>query len=296
MEPSACTSPKNWYLRATPNAMEGFASSFLIFFYQVALGGLFALAATPFHELERGFYKSTGGVLFLIAIIGLWGQSRFYWERVTHSLTMLTAAEIFFHLLFTISLGCYLFSLWGAKQRFRARSFSTSILAGLAGLLVSAHNFYRAPLVSFETLIYPLSFLLSSLLLGSVTVGMLIGHWYLIDTGQSLDPFIRVYKFFVAALIAQGVFFICGPLLLYFLGSNGSVANMQRLWLNYSTLLVTRLAVGQIGPLILSLMIWRTLLIPHTMAATGLFYIALLGVFVGEILGRQILALTFVPF
>jgi hypothetical protein len=47
--------------------------------------------------------------------------------------------------------------------------------------------------------------------------------------------------------------------------------------------------------LVLSYMIWRTLQIPHTMAATGLFYIALLGVFVGEILGRQILALTSLP-
>jgi hypothetical protein len=43
-------------------------------------------------------------------------------------------------------------------------------------------------------------------------------------------------------------------------------------------------------------MIWRTLKIPHTMAATGLFYIALLGVFVGEILGRQILTLSGLPF
>jgi hypothetical protein len=46
----------------------------------------------------------------------------------------------------------------------------------------------------------------------------------------------------------------------------------------------------------LAYMIWRTLQIPHTMAATGLFYIALLGVFVGEILGRQILTLSSLPF
>jgi hypothetical protein len=57
-----------------------------------------------------------------------------------------------------------------------------------------------------------------------------------------------------------------------------------------------RISAGQIGPLILAWMIRRTLLIPHTMAATGLFYIALLGVFVGEILGRQILAITALPF
>jgi hypothetical protein len=59
--------------------------------------------------------------------------------------------------------------------------------------------------------------------------------------------------------------------------------------------LFTRTLIGYLGPLVLSWMIWRTLLIPHTMAATGLFYIALLGVFVGEILSRQILALTSLP-
>jgi len=48
-----------------------------------------------------------------------------------------------------------------------------------------------------------------------------------------------------------------------------------------------RLKTRVIAPLILSGMIWRTLQIPHTMAATGLFYMALLGVFVGEILGAK---------
>ncbi|HEX2933396.1 MAG TPA: hypothetical protein VHV54_26950, partial [Candidatus Binatia bacterium] len=70
---------------------------------------------------------------------------------------------------------------------------------------------------------------------------------------------------------------------------------IERLWQLHPTLLITRIIVGQAAPLILAWLIWRTLLIPHTMAATGLFYIALLGVFVGEILGRQILALTSLP-
>jgi hypothetical protein len=139
-------------------------------------------------------------------------------------------------------------------------------------------------------------FFLSSLLLGSVTVGMLIGHWYLIDTGQSLEPFIRIYKFFVFSLIAQCAVFALAPLVFYLLGAPQTVVGLARLWHQHSTLLMIRVIVGQVAPLILSWMIWRTLLIPHTMAATGLFYIALLGVFVGEILGRQILALTALPF
>jgi hypothetical protein len=276
--------------------MRGFSSSFLIFFYQIALGGLFALAGTPFHEIERGFYKSTAAVLYVIALLGLWGKSALYSQALADGLSWGTGLEICFHIIFLLAFSCYMVSLWSERQVFRARSFAVSVLAGLAGLVFSAHSFYEASLFSIETLVYPMTFFLSSLLLGSVTVGMLIGPWYLIDTGQSLEPFVRIFRFFVIALIIQGVFFLIAALALYFLGAPQSAAALEQLWARHSTLLATRVIVGQGAPLILSWMIWRTLLIPHTMAATGLFYIALLGVFVGEILGRQILALTSLPF
>jgi hypothetical protein len=276
--------------------MQGFSSSFLIFFYQIALGGMFALAGTPFHEIERGFYKSTAGVLYVIALAGFLGKTSFYLHGARQTVSLGLSLEIFFHSAFILAFTAYMISLWGERQAFRARSFSVTLLTGLAGLLISTHSFSNAPLLAVESVIYPAAFFLSSLLLGSVTVGMLIGHWYLIDTGQSLDPFIRIYKFFVYALAAQCLFYFLAPLALYLAGSTSSLKGLQRLWQLHSTLLVSRLIAGQIAPLILSWMIWRTLLIPHTMAATGLFYIALLGVFVGEILGRQILALTSLPF
>lgn len=276
--------------------MQGFSSSFLIFFYQIALGGLFALAGTPFHEIERAFYKSTAGVLYVIALIGFWGKSVFYWQSLAVGFSWSLGLESFFHVSFIVSFTCYMVSLWIERPVFRARSFAISILTGLAGLLLSSHSFFTSGILSVETIVYPATFFLSSMLLGSVTVGMLMGHWYLIDTGQSLAPFIRLFKFFVVTLIAQCVMFSLAPLTLYYLGNPQSVAGLERLWQRHATLAVTRVAVGQAAPLILSWMIWRTLLIPHTMAATGLFYIALLGVFVGEILGRQILALTSLPF
>ena len=276
--------------------MQGFSSSFLIFFYQIAVGGLFALASTPFHEIERAFYKSTAGVLYLIALIGMWGKSPYYLQSLGQQFSWSISLEVFFHSAFIISFSCYMVSIWGERQAFRARSFALSLLTGLAGLVVSTLSFHSARIFSIENLVYPGTFFLSALLLGSVTVGMLIGHWYLIDTGQSLEPFLRIYKCFVITLILQCVFFALAPLALYLLGSAQSFAGMERLWQRHSTLLVTRVIVGQVAPLILSWMIRSTLLIPHTMAATGLFYIALLGVFVGEILGRQILALTSLPF
>lgn len=276
--------------------MQAFPGSFLLFFYQVALGGLFAIAATPFHELERGFYKSTAGVLFVVGLLGLLGKADLYRKSFAAGIGLGTALEMIFHVLFVFFFALYLFSLWGERVIFRARAFSFSLLIGLTGLALSSQSFSQAPFWSLETFLYPLSFFLSALLLGGVTVGMLIGHWYLIDTGQSIDPFVRIFRFFVISLILQTIFLLILPLWLYLFGSEKSILSLKRLWEEQFFFLLARLLVAQVGPLILSSMIWRTLKIPHTMAATGLFYIALLGVFVGEILGRQILALTSLPF
>jgi hypothetical protein len=276
--------------------MQGFSNSFLVFLYQIAFGGLVAVAGTPFHEIERAFYKSTAGVLYVIALLQLWGESSLLMQGTRQASLWGNRLEIIVHLMFVLAFSCYMASLWIDLPAFRARSFATSILIGLLGLMLSAQRFYDAPFFSIETLVYPTIFFVSALLLGSVTVGMLIGHWYLIDTGQSLDPFLRIYKFFVFSLIAQCVLFALFPVLLHFFGVASTVNAMEQLWRQHSTLLATRVIIGQCAPLVLAWMIWRTLLIPHTMAATGLFYIALLGVFVGEILGRQIIALTALPF
>jgi hypothetical protein len=276
--------------------MQAFPASFLLLFHQIALGGLFAVAATPFHELSRGFYKSTGGVLFAVGALGLLGKLDLFRRSLPAAPDLGSVVELSLHLLFIVSFALYLYSLWGERVVFRAQTFTAALFIGLAALTVGASKFYDAPFWSIETLLYPASIFLSALLLGGVTVGMLIGHWYLIDTGQSIDPFIRIFKFFFAALLLQTFFFLLLPAMLYYFGSPNTVGKLQALWENHHTLLISRLLTTQAGSLILSFMIWRTLKIPHTMAATGLFYIALLGVFVGEILGRQILALTSLPF
>ncbi len=274
--------------------MEAFPASFLLLFLEVAVGGLFALAATPFHELSRGFYKSTGGVLFVVGVLGLLGKADLY--RKASASGFGATVEIFLYAAFSVCFGLYLYSLWGERVVFRARLFTLSLFTGLAALAAGAHDFYNAPFPSVEAVVYPASFVFSALLLGGVTVGMLIGHWYLIDTGQTIEPFVRIFKFFFFALMAQTLFFLLLPALLYCFGTPETVGRLSAVWEGHSVLLTARVLTTQVGSLALSFMIWRTLKIPHTMAATGLFYIAMLGVFVGEILGRQILALTSLPF
>ena len=69
-------------------------------------------------------------------------------------------------------------------------------------------------------------------------------------------------------------------------GQPASVARLASLWTDHQALLWMRLGLGPLASLPVAYMIWRTLQIPQTMAATGLFYVAILAAVVGEFLGR----------
>lgn len=269
--------------------MNPYATAFVMFLYQLSVGGLVGLAATPFTELERGFYKSTAGVLAAAALLALWGRLDLLPESpgIGDILSLVLLGS------FTVFLILYFISLWGERAFLRARFFSTAILTGLAGVMVASYGFSHSPVGPVEAVFLPVRFVVSSLLLGAVTVGMLIGHWYLIETGQSLEPFLRVFRFFVALLIVQTCLEALAAALLYLFGTAHTAATLRSLFDDHLALLSSRFLVAQAAPLALSWMIWKTLAdFRNTMAATGLFYIALLGVFVGELLSSQILALA----
>ncbi|NIO07183.1 MAG: hypothetical protein GTO40_03980 [Deltaproteobacteria bacterium] len=275
--------------------MKAYPQSFILLLQQIAVGGLFALAATPFHEIERGFYRSTAGVLVVAALLALWGKFALLRNGSNAGWELGEWSDLILYAFFVLFLLVYFFTLWREYIWIRARAFTAALFLGLAALSSASFEFHKAGVLSVEVLLYPVSFLLSALLLGAATVGMLLGHWYLIDAGQSIEPFRRIFKFFVTVLIVQTVFLLILPLLLYVSGDPGTASGVELLWRNHLMLAVSRLLISQVGPLALSYMIWQTLKIPNTMAATGLFYITLLGVVVGEILGRQLLALTSLP-
>jgi hypothetical protein len=192
-----------------------------------------------------------------------------------------------------IALAAYTASLWRDSNRRRARAFAAALLLGLAALTISALRFRMGPWLGPGTVLAPLAFLAGALTLGAVATGMLLGHWYLIDLGLSIEPLQRVFRFFVAALVAQ---LVVGVATVLILGTTTEgAAALAALWRDSRPLLLTRLVLGPVAALGVAWLIHRTLRIPQTMAATGLFYIAILAVLVGEMLGRLILLRTSLP-
>jgi hypothetical protein len=122
----------------------------------------------------------------------------------------------------------------------------------------------------------------SALLLGAVTVTMILGHWYLVDTSLSIAPLkdgARVVSLAVAARLA----IVAGALLL---GGWQTLRVARAADLVFSTnglFFLFRSLMGLAAPLVIAALVWQTVKIRSTQSATGLLYVALILVLFGEL-------------
>jgi len=272
--------------------VSDFSDCFLLIFGQLAVGGLIGLAVPPFAMLERGFYKSTATVFVGCAVLFVAGKTTLVLRAGEANAARL--GEIGVWAIFTVTAAVYLTSLWGDARRQRARAYTIALGLGLVALGVSASLRRLGPVLSPATLLYPLAFLTSALVLGAVATGLSLGHWYLIDLGLSIEPLRRLFRYFVIVLLVH-LAVLAMTLVTMALGSGPGPAAVATLWREHALLLALRIVLGPLTALGLGYLIHRTLEIPQTMAATGLFYIAILAVMVGELLGRLLLFRTALP-
>jgi hypothetical protein len=127
----------------------------------------------------------------------------------------------------------------------------------------------------------------SGLVLGLTMAAMLLGHWYLNAPGMSLEPLRRLLA--VAAIAVGFQMLLSG----YGVATTwAATSEVSRDWLMF---VILRWSFGLCGVLALLWMTWRTLEIPNTQSATGILYVAVIGVFVGELAAALLSANSAVP-
>ena len=120
-------------------------------------------------------------------------------------------------------------------------------------------------------------------LLGSVNLAMLLGHWYLVVRGMAIDPLKRLsMATLVAAIVKVGL-----VILVIVVSWPPPVIKDIFFWM--------RAGWGLLGPLALVPMVWGTVRIRSTMAATGILYVDVVAVVIGEVLGGWLSALSHLP-
>ena len=121
-------------------------------------------------------------------------------------------------------------------------------------------------------------------ILGGTLTAMILGHWYLVVRGMSIEPLKRlawsclggaVFRLLVVTialttLAEQGV---------------GWGSPLRAIFVSDGIFFWMRVGWGLLVPLLLFPMIWGTVKIRSTMAATGILYVAVVAVVIGEVLG-----------
>ena len=175
----------------------------------------------------------------------------------------------------------------------RRPSFAVGALAaaaGFAGLGLLAYQI-SAPTWGFAGVL--LSLLVGALALGVVSEAMILGHWYLVSPKLPGRPLQELTFLLLAVLVVQGALMIVNaaiparevPQSTALLA--GSLGSNPAFWL--------RVGVGLLFPLALAYMAWQSSNEHAMMSATGLLYIAVGAVFVGEVLARGLLFVTAAP-
>jgi hypothetical protein len=184
------------------------------------------------------------------------------------------------------------------KEDKQASLYSGGVALAVGAALVALVSYYVSlPTWGFAGTL--LSIAAGALAVGAVVIAMTLGHWYLVTPRLPREPLEEMTLLLLAAIVVQGLLLVLNiaiparetPDATAFLGSNDLGTN-PAFWL--------RIGIGLLFPAALTYMSYVSSKgYPQNdmamMSATGLLYIAVGAVLVGEVLARGLLFLTGVP-
>lgn len=145
-------------------------------------------------------------------------------------------------------------------------------------------NLFEGPL---DLYLAQINFISSAILIGATLNSMILGHWYLVEPKLSIKPFMVLTWAFIGALGLR-LLVICGSLLYYWqiLTGDQKWELKQLLAIDGELVfLIQRVLFGILLPVMLSYFIWNTVKIRATQSATGILYVTVVFIFIGELIG-----------
>ncbi|MFQ5589065.1 MAG: hypothetical protein ACE5F7_09515 [Nitrospiria bacterium] len=256
---------------------------FLVF-GQLAVGGVFLLSLPSLETVGLGFYRTNGLVFLLTILLGV-ALFPIEWTEWTFLLAQfdLIALIFIFFAAFILILFVYNLRLWFRHPHHSRALLIAATVLGAVAILASALYYLPALSGAGRMISLSLYFLISSLLLGAGVLAMLLGHSYLTRPGLSIVPLKNLVDIFMYLVFAESGIAILSLVLL-----SPTERLIDALLLNHfeGLYLWIRILIGIVGPVILAPMIVSTVKDRATMSATGLLYIAMMMVIIGEICSR----------
>ncbi len=272
--------------------LDALPHTVLLILAEFSVGTLIALLIADARGMTAAFVKLSAAVVVsgaALTVLAAFNTSGAVLEgyRLEHGLFGPVRGAFVAFLALALS---YAWFVLREQRRLALPAGGLAAAAGLVGLGLLAYQ-VSPPAWSFAGVL--LSLLVGALALGLVTEATILGHSYLVSPKLPGRPLQELTFLLLAVLTLQGVLLIVnaaipagevpeGAALLA-----GSLASNPAFWL--------RVGVGLLFPLALSFMAWRSSLERAMQPATGLLYIAVGAVFVGELLARGLLFVTGSP-
>ncbi len=266
--------------------------------FEVAFGMSAILLFVPKSALGPGFGKTNGAIIFFCLLGPVLLAPRMLPEARPDLLMPLQITggfALLFLFLYFVSLNFDRTRLQGklvalaAASQILAIVFSCRLLAAYFFGVGSGEGY--GPTMNQLMWTLTTGIFASALLLGSVTMALMVGHWYLVIPGLAikwLKGACIVYGLSIGIkTLAVALSFVIG------IQSNpfGSQGFLDMFRTDQLTLLffMVRIVVGLAIPAAFSVMAYRSAAIRSTQSATGILFPAMIVVFLGEMIGTYLI-------
>ena len=171
-----------------------------------------------------------------------------------------------------------------------------AVASGLASIGADSFAFERLlELGGYERWVLVFNHLTATGLLGSVMLAMVLGHFYLVIPKLSIEHLELLTKVLMAAIAARIVSLASTVLVFRAVKAVPFSAMIFELALRQGIFFWPRILFGVVAPIVLAGMIWSTVQLKHTQAATGLLYLAVVAVLFGEFFSKFLLFAVNLP-
>jgi hypothetical protein len=132
-------------------------------------------------------------------------------------------------------------------------------------------------------------------LTGVVVVAMDLGHWYLVRTRLSESHLVRFARLIGLAVLLRAVLLVAGMVLFGMESAGGLPSYLRTVAVDRGFFFWQRVLFGLLGPGVLAYMVSETARIRSTQSATGILYVAVIFVLIGELLARYLTVIGLGP-
>lgn len=274
-----------------PMSAEALPHALMIVLVELTVGGiLLTLFSHVRGNSTPTFIKFCAATVFVVAGLAFWVAASIQINDEVDGYPLdpafMPEARTALAVTFGLALPYTLLTVANARRPAIAAGGATA-LSGVAAIA------FLAKVFAIPTWGFALTFaslLVAAVVVGAVSIGMILGHWYLTSPRLPAAPLREMTGLLVVAMVVQGLLLI--PALALPRDSFPSSVDTPILENAFFWLRVG----GGIGfPLVLAWMAYDSTSVKAMQSATGLLYIAMALVLAGEVMGKGVLFVSGVP-